>query len=83
MSKYYYARVSRGDMNETRQVESFLKIGADTQRMWRNSTLQPEGDAGGSRSGEAQQWRSSAGWPMYMDSWTDPESGPSKHGLAA
>ena len=34
MSKYYYARVSRGDMNETRQVESFLKIGADTQDIY-------------------------------------------------
>ncbi len=34
MAKYYYARVSRGDMNETRQVESFLNIGADTQQIY-------------------------------------------------
>lgn len=34
MAKYYYARVSRKDMNETRQVESFLKIGADTREIF-------------------------------------------------
>ena len=34
MAKYYYARVSKKDMNETRQIESFLKIGADTQEIF-------------------------------------------------
>lgn len=34
MAKYYYARVSRKDMNETRQVESFLRLGADTQYIY-------------------------------------------------
>lgn len=34
MAKYYYARVSRKDMNETRQIESFLKIGADTREIY-------------------------------------------------
>lgn len=34
MAKFYYARVSRKDMNETRQVESFLKLGADTQDIY-------------------------------------------------
>lgn len=34
MAKYYYARVSKKDMNETRQIESFLKLGANTQEIF-------------------------------------------------
>lgn len=34
MAKYYYARVSKKDMDETRQIESFLRLGADTQEIF-------------------------------------------------
>lgn len=34
MAKYYYARVSKKDMDETRQIESFLKLGASPQEIF-------------------------------------------------
>lgn len=34
MAKYYYARVSKKDMDETRQIESFLKLGASPQEIY-------------------------------------------------
>lgn len=34
MAKYYYARVSKKDMDETRQIESFLKLGANPQQIY-------------------------------------------------
>lgn len=32
--KYYYVRVSKKDMNEARQIESFIKIGADIENIY-------------------------------------------------